>query len=144
MRPRGRSAAGGLAGSESGQAVVEFALVAPLLFLLLFGIVEVGRAINAYLVLTSLAREGARTAAVANAAVTGDSIESLVRSGLHGASLNPAAAELMLTGIEGAPGTPARVEIVYPYRLSLFGSFAERALGSPGITLRAAVAMRNE
>jgi Flp pilus assembly protein TadG len=50
--------------SERGTAVVEFALVAPLLFLLVFGIIEFGRVLNAYNQLTQLAGQGARAAAV--------------------------------------------------------------------------------
>ena len=50
--------------SERGTAVVEFALVAPLLFLIVFGIVDFGRALNYYNDLTQLAGQGARAAAV--------------------------------------------------------------------------------
>jgi Flp pilus assembly protein TadG len=51
-------------GSERGTAVVEFALIAPLLFLLIFGIVDFGRALDYYNQLTQLAGQGARAAAV--------------------------------------------------------------------------------
>lgn len=47
-----------------GQALVEFALVAPLFFLLLFGIVEAGRFIFYYEVLNNATRDGARYAIV--------------------------------------------------------------------------------
>ena len=50
--------------SERGTAVVEFALVAPMLFALVFGIVEFGRALNYYNDLTQLAGQAARAAAV--------------------------------------------------------------------------------
>lgn len=50
--------------SERGTAVVEFALVAPLLFFLVFGIIEFGRALNYYNDLTQLAGQGARAAIV--------------------------------------------------------------------------------
>lgn len=43
---------------------MEFALVAPLLFLLLFGIIDFGRALNYYNQITQLAGQGARAAAV--------------------------------------------------------------------------------
>lgn len=49
---------------NSGQTLVEFALVLPLLLLLLFGIIEFGRIFQAKLVVTSAAREGARRAIV--------------------------------------------------------------------------------
>jgi Flp pilus assembly protein TadG len=44
--------------------VVEFALIAPILFLLVFGIIEFGRVLNAYNQVTQLAGQGARAAAV--------------------------------------------------------------------------------
>ena len=47
-----------------GQALAEFALVAPVFFLLLFGIVEGGRFIFFYQVLNNATREGARYAIV--------------------------------------------------------------------------------
>ncbi|MEW6173975.1 MAG: TadE/TadG family type IV pilus assembly protein [Bacillota bacterium] len=49
---------------ESGQTLVEFALVVPLLLLLVFGTIEFGRIFHAQLVVTSAAQEGARKAAV--------------------------------------------------------------------------------
>jgi Flp pilus assembly protein TadG len=47
-----------------GQALVEFALVFPILVLILLGIFEVGRLVFAYNTLGNAAREGARVAAV--------------------------------------------------------------------------------
>lgn len=55
---------GRLVRSERGTAVVEFALVAPLLFLILFGIIDFARALNYYNDLTQLAGQGARAASV--------------------------------------------------------------------------------
>src|SRR5437588_12608003 len=51
---------------EDGTSLVEFALVLPLLLLLLFAIVDFGKAINYWLDETHLANEGARWAAVDN------------------------------------------------------------------------------
>jgi Flp pilus assembly protein TadG len=50
--------------SEAGVAVVEFALVAPLLLILVFGIIDLGRAYSTLNQLAASAREGARFAAV--------------------------------------------------------------------------------
>lgn len=49
---------------QRGVAVIEFALVAIPLFLLVFGIIDFGRALNYYNDLTQLAGQGARFAAV--------------------------------------------------------------------------------
>jgi Flp pilus assembly protein TadG len=50
--------------SRRGQALVEFALIAPIFFLVLFTIVEAGRFIFYYEVLNNATREGARYAIV--------------------------------------------------------------------------------
>jgi hypothetical protein len=49
-------------GGQKSQALIEFALVSPVLLLLLFGIVDIGRAIFYYDTLNHAAREGARAA----------------------------------------------------------------------------------
>jgi hypothetical protein len=49
---------------SKGQAMAEFALVAPIFFLLLFGIIEAGRFIFYYEVLHNATRDGARYAIV--------------------------------------------------------------------------------
>jgi Flp pilus assembly protein TadG len=48
---------------SDGVALVEFALVMPVLILLLVGILDTGRAINAYVTISNASREGARYAA---------------------------------------------------------------------------------
>jgi len=50
--------------SERGQTIVEFALMAPVIFLLLFGIIDFGMALNHRITLEHAVREGARFAAV--------------------------------------------------------------------------------
>ena len=50
--------------NEKGASAVEFALILPILIILVFGIVEFGIAFNNYIALTHAAREGARIAAV--------------------------------------------------------------------------------
>jgi Flp pilus assembly protein TadG len=52
--------------SERGTALVEFALIAPLLFLLVGGIIDFARALNYYNDLTQLAGQGVRAAIVAS------------------------------------------------------------------------------
>jgi hypothetical protein len=62
---------------DRGASAVEFALVLPLLVMLLFGIVHFGFAYNAYVTVTHAAREGARMASVGQfdlAAVKADTV----------------------------------------------------------------------
>ena len=53
-----------------GQALVEFAMVLPLLLLLLMGLIEFGRAWNLHQVVTDASREGARHAVLQSGAAT--------------------------------------------------------------------------
>ena len=50
--------------ADRGAAAVEFALVLPVLLLVLFGLIDFGRALNAQITLTQAAREGVRLAAL--------------------------------------------------------------------------------
>src|SRR5260370_32457289 len=59
LRPHPRSVA---RGGQRSQALIEFALISPVLLLLLFGIVDIGRAVFYYDTINHAAREGARTA----------------------------------------------------------------------------------
>jgi Flp pilus assembly protein TadG len=61
-----------------GQSTVEFALTVPLLLLLVFGIIDFGRALNIAVVVSNAAREGAR-AGIARGA-TDDEIRTAARS----------------------------------------------------------------
>ena len=56
---------------DSGAAAVEFALVLPILLLLVFGIVDFGRLYFTQITLTDAAREGARVLALEGAAGSG-------------------------------------------------------------------------
>ncbi len=53
--------------ADRGAAAVEFALVLPLLVLLVFGIIDFGRMLTTKITLTEAAREGARAAALIDA-----------------------------------------------------------------------------
>ena len=66
-----RPPARGRTARDRGSVAVEFALVLPVLLLILFGVIDFGRALNAQIELTGAARDGARLAALgySNAAV---------------------------------------------------------------------------
>lgn len=53
-------------GSERGAAAVEFAILLPLLLLLVLGTIEFGRFYNAQIILTNAARDGVRVMAINN------------------------------------------------------------------------------
>lgn len=59
-----------LTGHEKAQSLAEFALILPMFLILVFGIIDFGMGLRAYISLSSATREGARYAAVGNAAGT--------------------------------------------------------------------------
>ena len=102
---------------ESGQSLVEFALVVPLLFLLLFGSIEFGRVFHAYHVITSAAREGARAAAVGK---SNTDIETKIEGAVSSLVSDTSKVNIKLNATYENPvtGKPPEGEIyftVYPY-----------------------------
>ena len=67
-----------------GSAAVEFALVAPLFFILVFGMIEVGRMVMVQQVITNASREGARLAVLDTATVAEieTTVEDFLSSGM--------------------------------------------------------------
>jgi Flp pilus assembly protein TadG len=74
------------AAGERGAAAVEFALVLPILILLIFGIVEFSISYNRQQALHAAAREGARTASVPSS--TTSDINSAVTNALQGVTFD--------------------------------------------------------
>jgi Flp pilus assembly protein TadG len=69
-------------GGRKGVAAVEFAFVAPLFFLLVLGLVEMGRMVMVEQSLTNAAREGCRMA-VMGTTTSGSDVDSAVRDYLQ-------------------------------------------------------------
>jgi Flp pilus assembly protein TadG len=65
--------------SRSGVTTVEFALVAPVFFLFVFALIEMGRMMMIQQSLTNAAREGCRTAVMANTN-SGSDVDAAVRN----------------------------------------------------------------
>ena len=73
-----------------GAAVVEFAVVAPVFFLLVFGMIEFGRMVMVQQIITNASREGARIGVLDGATtsgVTSTVTDYLTGSGIDGASV---------------------------------------------------------
>jgi Flp pilus assembly protein TadG len=73
---------------KRGAAVVEFALVAPVFFLLVFGMIEYGRMVMVQQLLTNASREGARLGVIDGA--TGAQVQTAVTTYLTNASVKGA------------------------------------------------------
>ena len=130
--------------SEDGQGLVEFALVVPVLLLLIVGLAEFSRAWNTKQVLTDAAREALRSSVVANPDFTYESMLDVIDQALLRASLDPDRAEVSVEGWKAGTGTPARIRIDYRYDLGFFGPVAGWAGGDRELALSTSFVMRNE
>jgi hypothetical protein len=129
---------------RDGQALVELALIVPVLLLLVVGLAEFARAWNTKQVLTDASREALRSSVVANPDFTYESMLNLIDQALLRASLEPERAEVSVEGWKAGTGTPARIRIDYRYELGFLGSLAGRATGDRTLVLTTSFAMRNE
>lgn len=124
---------------EEGAALVEFALVANILLFLCFAMIELGLVINAQLVLSSAAREGARRAAVDGGA-TLPAFQRILDQLAMG-NLDPQRADLSIIPRHAAYGSPIAVTLDYEY--PIFLPILQDVFG-PTIGLRAQVITRSE
>jgi hypothetical protein len=129
---------------RDGQALVELALIVPVLLLLIVGLAEFARAWNTKQVLTDASRESLRSSVVANPDFTYESMLRLIDQSLLRASLEPERAEVSVEGWKSGTGTPARIRIDYRYELGFFGFLAGWATGDRTLVLTTSFAMRNE
>jgi Flp pilus assembly protein TadG len=136
---------------EKGAAMVEFAIVLPLLLILLFGIIELSIALYDKAVLTNASREGARAGIVAqNPRVADAAIRNTVRNYCStylitfgndilddgDISITPASRNLLPFG------TPLQVTVTYRYDFLVLSRIITILMGP--ITLNASTVMNLE
>ncbi|MED1468699.1 TadE/TadG family type IV pilus assembly protein [Bacillus salipaludis] len=95
--------------SEKGQSLVEFALVLPLLIILLFGIIDFGRILHVYLTIDQAGREAARAASIGKTKSEAEQVA--IDAGKSIKLTNPNGTVTVSTGSSGANAT---VTITYP------------------------------
>ena len=109
--------------SEKGASAVEFALILPILVILVFGIVQFGIAYNNYIALTHAAREGARLAAVnMDETESIEWFENRVRESAPSVTIE----SIALSGQDGNIGDPVSVTVtgeVLNIEIPLVGSW---------------------
>ena len=115
--------------NQEGQAMVEFVLVASILLLLVFGIIQFGILFNHYLTLTDAVRAGARQAAVSR--TLADPVKSATdRVKSAAANLDTSAGVLDITvdpfdptsgTLSWVQGGDVTVTATYPYSINLLG-----------------------
>ena len=133
---------------DRGQSLVEFAVVLPVLLLLVIGMIEFARAWMFQQVITNIAREGARYAVLPT--VNQSLVQTRIDQLLTAANINPASTTVNLTICTGpaCTGSDDVVQIQVPYQFNLVGPIANFVCGGCGalssITLSTTSTMRNE
>jgi Flp pilus assembly protein TadG len=105
--------------SDRGAAAVEFAILLPLLLMLVLGTIEFGRAYNAQITLTNAARDGVRVMAIAN-----DPTGAKTAAKSAAASVSTTIATSDITLSSDACSTGTQVTLTIRYNLSTITGIA--------------------
>ncbi|UKA62144.1 TadE/TadG family type IV pilus assembly protein [Arthrobacter sp. FW306-04-A] len=105
--------------SERGAVAVEFAILAPVLIMLLLGIMEFGRAYNVQVSLSNAAREGVRVMAISN-----DQTAAKTAAKNAAVSLNPQLADTNFTFSPASCTSGAQMSVTIKYTLSTITGIA--------------------
>ncbi len=105
--------------AERGQTMAEFAIVLPVLMLVVFAVIQFGILFNNFVALTDAVRAGARTAAVSRTAV--DPVGATIAR-VQSATGDLDQTKLGVTVTSGwQHGDDVTVSATYPYSINLFG-----------------------
>jgi len=135
--------------SQKGAALLETAIVLPIILVVCVGIFEFGRAYQTWQVLTNAAREGARAAVISG--TTDTDVTTRVRNYMQGGTLpNYSTANVTITHNVTLTGSDkgTRVQIDYPFQFIVLQPVVRlivpnTSAGSP-ITMHSNALMRNE
>jgi hypothetical protein len=135
--------------AEDGAALIEFAIVLPLMLLVLLGTLDFGMLFQRYQVVTNAAREGARIAVLpgySDADVEARVTQFLTAGGLNEAPTVPAPLRTPTALPGGKCINVVSVTVEYPYAYSAIGAFASYfdGVGFSRTGLQATAAMRSE
>ena len=115
---------------EDGQAYVEFALVLPILLLVVMGIIQFGNAFKDYIALTDAVRVGARQAAVSRSIVDPNQRVPLIVTKTKDAAGTLNTSKMVITvkpwdpvsqTEAWVPSGDVTVRASYPFKINLFG-----------------------
>jgi Flp pilus assembly protein TadG len=141
---------------ERGAAIVEAAIVVPLVLLIVTGIFDLGRAYQTYQVLSNAAREGARAAVVpaGDATKARQVVESYMKSGSVPAPKGQQPVDIQvdrqatITLANGDTVGASQVTIRYPYEFMVLGPVAKlvasNSTAGDAFTMEVSSVMRNE
>jgi Flp pilus assembly protein TadG len=106
--------------SQQGQTMTEFAMVLPLLVVLLLGIIQFGIAFNNYVTLTDAVRAASRKGAVSRE--SDDPVGDCTTAGYNaGADLDASKVSITCSYSAFEPGADVTVTGTYPYSIDLLG-----------------------
>jgi Flp pilus assembly protein TadG len=140
--------------NERGQALLETALVLPIVLLVAVGIFEFGRAFQTWQILTNAAREGARIAVLPGSSVS--DVQSRVVTYMHQGQLPNATTDMVVVDQSvtmpiGPTATAAAsvVTVNYPFSFVMLNPVAKllsssASLGATPFTMVSSAQMRNE
>jgi Flp pilus assembly protein TadG len=122
---------------DRGATAVEFALLLPVLLLLVFGLIDFGRALNAQITLTQAAREGARLAALGGQLSAVVSRTQTAATGLSSSQVSVTVTACPSGGSAGGSPADATVQASYPFSfVTPLGAIAKLFGGSgPGSSM---------
>jgi Flp pilus assembly protein TadG len=120
---------------DRGQASVEFALVLPVLLLIVVAACQVAVSLNCFLVVTAASREGARRGAETNDAAAARKAAESAASALPG---EPPRIEV---GFPGGRDRGAPVRVTVTYRMPLLLPGLDRVVGRPEFSRSTAMAL---
>jgi Flp pilus assembly protein TadG len=134
--------------NQNGAAMVEFAIVLPLLLMLIFGMIEFSVMLYDKAMLTNATREGARFGILFVGTATGnsqDDIKETVTNYLDDNLISLGGASAPIPDVLGtctAAGLPITVSVTYPYKFLVLPNFITSL--APTLTLGATTTMRCE
>jgi len=102
--------------NQKGQSLVEFAMILPLLLLLVMAIIEFGIMLNSYLAINNAAREGARAGIVGSSSTE---IQNMIISASPG--LDAGDLTIAITPDDGSrrAGDTLTVKVTYNYHFTI-------------------------
>jgi Flp pilus assembly protein TadG len=107
---------------ENGQTMTEFALILPILALLLFGVIQFGIVFNNYLTVTDAARAGARKGATSLYGDGSPAAEAEQAARDSAANLDDGELDVdVFASPAWEKGSDISVTVSYPYEVSLLG-----------------------
>ncbi len=129
MRGAVESASGDV---QEGQSLIELALLLPVLLLIMAGLLDLGRAFQAYTVVVNAAREGARYGAYHPTDSYG--ILDRVEQEAAGSGVDLSQSTVIIEMTTVSPGVPIKVTVIYQFQ-PVMGLI----LGGQSISIRGSV-----